>query len=263
MNKTLVYRIFIAFVAGLLLATAPSSHAQKLVSPTPEPERTPDTTLTKLYHLEWLTRPDNQKLKENVVDSALGPFISRHNLVRSATMVERSRNFGVGDASRRAYKRPGLAERQRGSFEALKDYPTRDQDNAIRAGVFRHLFDNRNTGFKKDFQVQFVSVGEIEVDPDPDLIQALELYPPIQSKKLRVIPASHAIVVREDGIRDRFSGDYGPFLRVNTVKSLPDGTAEALASFTDGEYIVRTKVYQLEQVDTAWRVTSEKDYIVQ
>ncbi len=261
MNRSITKCILVALVAGLLPTTA--SQAQQFTSPTPEPVRTPDTTLEKLYHLEWLTRPDNQKLKENVVDSALGPFTSAHNLVRSATIVERSRNFGAGEASRRAHQHPGLAERERGSFEALNDYATRDEDNAIRAGVFRHLFDNRNTGFNKDFQVQFVSVGEIEMDPDPDLIQALELYPPIRSKKLRVIPASHAMVVREDGIRDRFSGDYGPFLRVNTVKILPNGTAEALASFTDGEYIVRTKVYQLEKVDTAWRVTSEANYQIE
>jgi hypothetical protein len=169
----------------------------------------------------------------------------------------------MGEASRWAHKQPDLANHDHGFFEALKDYPTPNQDNAIRAGVFRHLLDNRNTGSKKDFKVQFVSVGEIEVDPDPDLIQALELCPRKQSKKLRVIPASHDMVVREDGNCDRFSGDYAPFLRVNTVKILPDGTAEALASFTDGEYIVRTKVYQLEQVDTAWRVNSEKGYIVQ
>jgi hypothetical protein len=52
MNKTVVSRIFIAFVVGLLLATAPSSHTQKFVSPPSEPDWTPDTALTKLYHLE-------------------------------------------------------------------------------------------------------------------------------------------------------------------------------------------------------------------
>lgn len=245
------------------LALPPNAQAQKFVSPKPLPERKPDTTPAKLYHLEWLTRPENEKLKENVVDSQLGPFISAQTLVRSATIVERSKKFGVGDAARRAHRKPGLPEREHSSFEPLRDYPTRDQKNAIRAGVFRHLFDNRNTGFDKEAQVQFVSVGEIAQDPDPDLVKALELYPPVPMRNLRVLPVSHAIVVMNDGIRDRFSGDYGPMYRVNDVELLPDGKARAIASFTDGDYIVGTRIYELEQVGNAWRVISEENYPVE
>jgi len=149
-----------------------------------------------------------------------------------------------------------------GSFEPLRDHAERDRSNAIRAAVFRYLFDYRNTGFTAPSQVRFVSIGEIQSDPDVDLVQALQVYPPIAEKKLRVLPASSAMTVFDDGIRDRFTGEYGPMYRVNDVKILENGNAEALASFSDGSHLFETYVYELEPVGNAWRVISEKRFEV-
>lgn len=238
-------------------------HAQQLAFPTPEPKRIPDVDLPKLYHLEWQTRPENLILKENVLASQLGPYISKHALFRSESMVRRSKAFGVGKDSFKAHRSPGLPEREMGSFQPTRDFEGRDRDNAIRAGLLRYLFDYRNTGFTTPMQVRFISVGEILTDPDPDLIQALQLYPSIVEKKQRVLPATHAITVIDDGIRDRFSGDYGPMYRVSNIQILDNGRAEAIASFSDGKFLFETNVYELEQVGNAWRVISEKAYEIQ
>jgi len=253
----------VMILCGLALFTLPDLVAQQLAFPTPEPKKIPDVDLAKLYHLEWLTRPENQTLKDNVEESALGPWVSKHVLFRSESTPRRSAAFGVGKDSLRAHQRPGLAERDMGSFEPLQDHAERDRNNAIRAGVFRYLFDYRNTGFTAPSQVRFVSVGEIQEDPDPDLIQALQAYQPLTQKKIRVLPASNAISVIDDGIRDRFSGDYGPMYRVNHIRMLENGNAEALASFSNGRELFETSVYELQPVGEAWRVISERPYAVE
>lgn len=252
------------FTATVFATLVPSpTHAQRLLSADPTPMPTPGVDVQKLYHLEWMTRPDNQTLKNNVVESALGPFRSAHSIIRSETSVERAKMFGVGEASIRAHKRPGLPERDRASYEAVKNYDTRDDDNAIRAAVLRRLLDYRTAGLARDSDVQFISTGEISQDPSPDLIQALEQYPLVKSENLKILPASRAMVVRDDGIRDRMTGAYGPLLRVSDITRFPDGTAKAVGSFSSQNHEVYTRIFYLDKVGSAWRVTSEENFPVE
>lgn len=263
-HKTLVVttRRFLALVFVLLFAVGSASAQLVLRYRDPVPSRIPKLDLPKLYHLEWETRPSNQTLKDNIEESALGPFLSTQTLVRSRTIWERSRKFGVGEATFLAHRKPTLADRAHGSYEPIRDYEGRAQNLAIKEAAFRHLIGFRRLGFAKDATVQFVSVGDIAQDPPPDLVQRLNELPEIKTDKLRVVPISHALQPVSEKILDRFSGEEGPMYRVSDVQVLPDGAVEVIGSFGDGEHFVFSKVLTMNESAKGWEVVAERDFQV-
>lgn len=241
-------------------ASAATAWSQELRLLRDEPAQIPRLNLQKLYHLEWETRPDNQTAKDNVVESQLGPFISRQVLVRSQTAPERSKNFGVGEAVRRAHRMAGLPERAMGSYQPVRMFPGRDRTNAVRAAVFRHLIDYRRVGYETDAEVQFLALGDVGCDPDPDLVAAIQAYPYVEEQKLTVVPVSRAITTIDHGILDRMTGEQGPIYRVDDILPLGNGNVRAVASFSRGDANFYTRIYELEQVDDVWRVISDQPF---
>jgi hypothetical protein len=252
-----------AMALWLFCAVGSASGQLVLSSRPPEPSRIPKIDLPKLYHLEWETRPSAATLKENVEESALGPFVSTQTLVRSQTIWERSRTFGSGEATRRAHRKPTLADRAHASYEPIQNYEGRDRNLAIKEAAFRHLIGFRKLGFAKDATVQFVSVGDIAQDPPPDLVDRLNKLPEVQADKLRVVPVSHALQPVMEKILDRFSGEEGPVYRVSDVQILPDGNAEVIGSFCDGGHWVFSKVFTIKESSKGWEVVGERDFGVQ
>lgn len=220
----------------------------------------PKPTEKEMRELQQENLADAEKLRSNVEESQLQPFKMALSLLRSRTVVERSANFGIGDAADAARRRPTLEDRDAAIRQPASAFAA--DDSAILVAVYEHFFGYHDLGFAKDAVVYFLAVGNAADDPPPGVIEKLAGSPEIKKRGIAIRPAAKAVFVIEDGIRDADSGGYGALFRVNEITRQNDGSVNVTASFSERDMHVFMKSLVLREEKGVWKVVSDEDYRV-
>ncbi len=222
----------------------------------------PKPTEKETFELQQEHLADAEKLRRDVEQSQVQPFKMAMSLVRSQTVVERSANFGIGDAANAARRQPTLDDRDAASRQPEAASSITAKDDAILTAVFQHFFGYRDLGFAKDASVYFLGVGSATGAPSPGVLAKLADSAEIKERGIVIRPASKAMFVIEDGIRDADSGSYGALFRVDDITPQADGSVTVTASFSERDMHVFTKTLVLRNVRGVWKVVSDADYRV-
>ena len=263
-------------LTGIAMLCAANAHAQIFLKPKKIEQEfnTPikavgehnhrNFTETEFNDYMWNFSADTEasdlKARKNVVTSETTPFLSRRSVWSDSTVAQRSAEFGEGKLSYEAAERAMPGDRWAASQLPESDYPGKAQDNEIMAAVYRHFFDYRSKGFAKDSTVYFLGLGPHLTDAPASLLAALQNDPGIKTAGIKIKPASRALEITDDGIRDRDSGAYGPVFRVDDIGPVKDGEVHVIATYSERDGFWFTRDFTLRQGKTGWEVVKDSDY---
>lgn len=206
------------------------------------------------------TMPSERKVVKGVEKSETTPWRSAHSLWASQTMVQRSRERGAGELSKKATEGPTLGERLDASRNPEVGYPGKSRDDAILAAVYRHFFGYRARGFGRDTTVYFLGLGPHKEDAPPSVIASLQKDPTVVRDKVTLRPASRSLEVTDAEIRDLDSGAYGAVFRVDEIGPVEaNGDVKVTATFGEKNGFFFTQQLTLRDEKGAWKVVGESD----
>jgi hypothetical protein len=125
-----------------------------------------------------------------------------------------------------------------------------DQLDVIEA-VFRHLFDQNNSGGRRDVECFFLSLGK-DGDPPPELLARFSNETP------KVLPQSMADSSAAGGVRQKGSDGRAMILSVGPVTWLDENSAEVGGGWYVGPLASVGYTYRVTRVNGKWSVTSSQ-----